>query len=288
MGALYRAIHGLFTVGKGVVSFAFCIILSLIFLQSSPSGRQTFVDLAFSSVLFPVQLVLSQVERLESLQSANESLRKENARLMLENSLLIQKKAEYMRLRDMVSFKAESEFDLILARVIARNPGKYQTSFVINRGLADSVGPNMPVITSKGLVGRISKVFPNHSHVKLLQDPVVKVSVIENRTRSVGIMETPDSYHVRVELSRYSGAQEGDTLITSGYGGIFPKGLMVGTISNFSEGNIAVMHHAEVDLFQDPAFVEELFILKKEDSWVYQGGDSAIVMPDEDTTGIVP
>jgi rod shape-determining protein MreC len=269
--AFTSLIFQVFTVGRGITSFFLCCLISLILLNKDIEYKQGVVDLLFSTVLYPAQVVSSKINSLKSIQGENEFLKKENMRLRLENDMLLQARKENLRYRDMLGFIRDHEFPMTMAEVIARSPGRLQTVFVINRGAEDSIKVNMPVLTSKGLVGRISKVFPGHSHVKLLTDPVVKVSVLENSSRTVGILESPDSYRIRVVLPRHAMVQKGDTLVTSGFGGIFPKGILVGRITDFKKGDLEVVKHALVKLFQDLDYVEEVFVIRKEPDWTYKG-----------------
>ncbi|MBO7130523.1 MAG: rod shape-determining protein MreC, partial [Fibrobacterales bacterium] len=68
----------------------------------------------------------------------------------------------------------------------------------------------------------------------------------------------------------FSGTRVGDTLVTSGFGGIFPKGIPVGVIENFEESDVPVLERAAVRLFQNPAYLEELFVLKRLPSWTLE------------------
>ena len=99
-------------------------------------------------------------------------------------------------------------------------------------------------------------------------DPENKVSVLENRTRITGILESPDSRKLFVELPAHADLKVGDTLVTSGLGGIYPKGIRIGLVLHIFPGDIDVMKKAEVVPFQNPSEIEEVFVLKKKIDWI--------------------
>lgn len=267
MKKFYKGIHELLVLGKGIFSFLICFVLAIVLLKSEHNIKQNFVDTTLSTILYPAQYVASRVQNYHSIISENEKLKYENVKLRVESDLNHERYLQSKRLVSLEQFSNKHNYDFLLAEVIAQTPSRYKTIVVINKGYNDSISVNMPVVTSNGIVGRISKVFAYHSHVKLLSDPVVKVSVIESRTRNAGILESPDAANLRVEISKHAEMKIGDTLYTSGYGGVFPKGLRVGTIKSFSKSNIEVLLYGEVSLFQSPDFLEEVFVLRMRDLW---------------------
>jgi rod shape-determining protein MreC len=221
-------------------------------------------DVAVSTVLYPAQLVVNKVTSWERLEKENQVLRQTNAKLRIENDLLHQAFHRELRIEVLDSFAKDMGDSAVLAEVVAKNPGRLLTSLLINLGERQGISRNMPVFTPEGLVGKISKIYPNHALVQLMTDPQNRVSVLENRTRITGILESPDSRKMFVDLPAHAAVKVGDTIVTSGLGGIYPKGLRVGLIREVTPGEIDVMKKAEIIPFQNPSKVEELFVLRKE------------------------
>lgn len=264
MVSFFRFITSLFSFGRGLFAFLFFLGLSYGILHSSLKDKLRVVDIAVSTVLYPAQLVVNKVTSWHRLEKENQTLRMTNAKLRIENDLLHQAYFRQLRIRDLDSFGLHLGDSMLLAEVIAKNPGRLQTSLLINLGEQNGLTRNMPVFTPEGLVGKVSKVYAAHSLVQLMTDPRNRVSVIENRTRISGILESPDSRKLFVDLPAHAVVKVGDTLVTSGLGGIYPKGVRVGIIRAVTPGEIDVMKKAEVVPFQNPSEVEELFVLKKE------------------------
>ena len=268
MAGFVRFFTSLFSFGRGLFAFLFFLGLSYAILHSSLKDKLRIVDVAVSTVLYPAQLVVDKSTTWHRLEAENHILKETNARLRMENDLLRQEFLRRIRMQAMDTAGLGRTDSVVLAEVVAKNPGRLQTSLLINLGSENGVARSMPVLTANGLVGKVTKVYWNHALVQLLTDPQSKVSVLENRTRISGILESSDSRKLFVDLPAHAAVKVGDTLVTSGLGGVFPKGVRVGMIRKIIPGEIDVMKRAEVVLFQNPSEVEELFVFKKVADWV--------------------
>lgn len=271
MSSVFRAIIQLLGWGRGAVAFVLFAGIAMLMRNGTIEQKQTVIDGLLTTVFLPAQSLVSTVSAVKDLDEENERLRKENARLRLENDLLRQAKAEVLRLRQVVKFDSPWTYPVSLALVVGRNPGRYLTTLVVNRGYKDGVHKDMPIFTSNGLVGRITKVFDGHAMVQLLSDPNLKVSVISQRTRTVGILDSKDGEHLRVMVPGHADLRLGDTLVTSGLGGVFPKGIQVGIVSGLDGSESEVIRYGMVRPLQDPAALEEVFVIHKEPDWVVRG-----------------
>jgi rod shape-determining protein MreC len=234
---------------------------------SDTSGKKVFYEVATVTVLAPVEAVLSVKKKYFNVYKENEILKKENIALKTENELLKQSSQQNERLREMLRFKSQSGYSLIPGEITARDPGRFEMTWIINLGRSDSVDLNMPVLTSKGVVGKISKVFRNYSVVQLLQDPNCKISVINQRSRVIGILESYQIGRLIARFAAHSDVLFGDTLVTSGMGGVFPKGLTVGLVVDENMDSDDIIKGVKVDLFQNTDLVEEIFVFKKMSRW---------------------
>ena len=266
----FRFIVDLFTQRHGVVAFAFFLVLGILLREASTQVRESVVESALSTVFYPVQLLVSSVNDFKSLQAENDKLKEENARLRQETYHASEGLQELARLHTLVRFDDKWDFPIVTSRVVGHNPGRFLTTLVINRGTYHGVKDNMPVMSMNGLVGKISKAMMTHSRVQLVVDPNLKLSVLERRTRVVGFLESMDGHLLSAMIPSHAGVAEGDTLITSGLGGIFPKGIPVGTVRAVRKADLDVMSLMDVEPFQEFSTLEEVFVMQKEPDWIIQ------------------
>mgnify|MGYP006083482545 CR=1 FL=1 len=270
MNRFFILILGVMQWGRSVLSFLFCLIFSLVLLQSDSSSKGTFIQVMTSTLLYPVQSTIMWVDELKSLDNENSRLLEENAELRLKIDSYRQSAKENLRLREYLKFPKHEDFPVLVAQVVSRSPGRINSSCMINRGEIDGIEVNMPVFTPQGLVGKISKVMYNHAFVQFLNDPASKVSSIENSTRNIGILESRNGISLEIEFPVHSEVSLGDTLVSSGFGGIFPKGIQIGKLHSWEKSDLEVLKRAIVIPFQNPAYLEEMFILKSKTSWTVE------------------
>ncbi len=224
-------------------------IFCIIFFAASGRFRVPVSSRAVSLVLSPFQsgvawvsgqfsYVGAQIWDFMTLHEQNKMLRNEVSQLRVQNLQAAEYAAENARLRELLQYKqTATQFDLKAARVIGRESATWSSVIVINRGAVDGVQENMPVVTEKGLVGRIVEAGPNSSKVQLITDPRSSVGTIVQRAESRvnGIVEgDPDNPTMprMVNIPKTADVVEGDVIVTSGYGGIFPKGIVVGLVDH--------------------------------------------------------
>ncbi len=266
----FRFIAGLFSQKHGIVAFAFFLLLGILMRQAPEATQKSVISAALASVFYPAQMVISSVDEFRSVAHENEMLKEENARLRQETYYASEALQELARLHALVRFDDKWDYPIVTARVVGHNPGRFLTTLVINRGTSRGVKEDMPVFSMNGLVGKVSKAALTHSRVQLLVDPNLKLSVLERRTRVVGFLESVDGRTLSAMIPTHAGVKVGDTLITSGLGGIFPKGIPVGTVTQIRPSDLEVMQLMDVVPFQEFSSLEEVFVMGKEPEWVVQ------------------
>ena len=264
----FRFIVDLFTQRHGIVAFVFLLVLGMLMRQAPVPIRESVVSTALSTLYFPAQRIVSAMGHYKSIVQENEQLKEENARLRQETYHAREGLQELARLHTLVRFDDKWDYPIVTARVVGHNPGRFLTTMVINRGVEHGVKENMPVFSMNGLVGKISKSATSHSRVQLLVDPNLKLSVMDRRTRVVGFLESMDGRRLTAMIPTHAGVRAGDTLVTSGLGGIFPKGIPVGTVKEIRKSDLDVMSQMEVDPFQEFSILEEVFVMEKEPDWI--------------------
>lgn len=221
--------------------------------------------LASAAEQLPADLADSVLPRRELL-SEIDRLRKENAQL---NSQLLQASAierENDRLRASLGWQRQVPWKLKLANVVTRDPANWWRSVEIDLGSRDGLRNELPVLTSDGLVGRVASVGFTHSQVVLVGDPNCRVSVmVENSARDMGVLTASgplDNSLVQLGyLASSANLKSGQTVVTSGLGGVFPQGIPVGRIVDAQPVEYGLSIEARVKLNANLGSLEQVWIL---------------------------
>lgn len=196
-----------------------------------------------------------------------ESLEKENAELKERSVDYDEILAENKRYRELLDFKAaHRQFNVRAGSVISRDYGTWSNTMVIDIGSEDGIEENMAVVTPAGVVGFVSDVYPHSSRVQLLTDPRTSIGAIvqrpESRVSSVvrgnGNVPTEPQF---VNIAKDADILEGDTLVTSGFGSIYPKGLYIGTIVSIHQDDNDFVKYAVIRPGVDFSKLEEVFVI---------------------------
>lgn len=210
-------------------------------------------------------------------------VKRENGELIQENRTLLQQilalkeaESENIRLRQLLEFKEERQLKTITARIIARDVSIDYRSVRLNRGEAAGVKKGMAVITSEGIVGRVFRVTSSSADVVTLLDLNSAVDAVVERSRARGVVEgfTDETCQLKFVL-RTDDIQVGDLLKTSGLGGIFPRGLPIGTVTKVARKPYGISQDVEVVPKVDFSKLEEVLVVVE---------DLAKVTSDEEAT----
>lgn len=204
---------------------------------------------------------------LVNVYEENEKLRADRDRLREEHARLLSVMQENARLRALVGFAdANPHFQLVPAQVIARDVNEFfrVVTIKLDTGTA-RVRPDMPVVSSAGLVGQIESVDGRYAQVLLTVDKRSSVDIVVQRNRARGVLtgqgNTRD-YSARVGyLLRRDEVRVGDTLVTSGMGGMFPQDLVIGTIADINDRNYGLYQEVSVEPAVDFSRLEEVFVI---------------------------
>jgi len=247
--------------GKELVSLAMILTFCL-WLSSLPEAQRKAWRLAMAgTVLFPVQATLDQVRIRTGLKNEVAELRSENAQLMAENVRLSQIATESKHLDGIEALRPLLPSRVVAARVVSRNPVRLGGVWEIDAGHEKGLAEGMAAITPKGVVGRILNTHQGRSELQSLLDQECRVAVLSTRSRHPGILFSPDGAQALLEFGITSDIKAGDSLVTWGAGGIFPKGLPVGKVVEILRTPANVIRTAKVALAQDPWSVENVAIL---------------------------
>jgi rod shape-determining protein MreC len=209
--------------------------------------------------------VRAGLKALDELERDNAALRVENRSLKATNEALRDVEHEVNRLRHALNYRERSLFRLVPAEVVSRDSSTWWRTVTINRGEEDGLAPEMPVLTDEGLVGRTTTVSANISVVLLISDENCRVAASVEGTREQGIVtgeRVAGSLTPMLDLNYLSKQAElkpGQKVYTSGVGGVFPSGLLVGTVRSFQVR--ALDSQAKLAPAVDLAKLEDVFVV---------------------------
>src|SRR3954452_1214178 len=183
--------------------------------------------------------VRGNLKSLDDLQAENTSLQVENRSLKATNQALRDVEHEVNRLRQALNYRERALFRLVPAEVIARDSSTWSRTITINREKNEKLEPDQAVITDQGVVGKTATVGDNVTIVLLVSDENCKVASTVEGTREQGIVSgerVTGSVMPMLDLnflSKQANLPVGAKVYTSGVGGVFPSGLLVGTVQSF-------------------------------------------------------
>ena len=257
-----------------VVVSLFCII----FFAARGRFQAPVSSQAVSLVLSPFQqatdwvaneirYVTSVAWEVSTLYEQNKMLRNEVEQLRGINLQANEALAENERLRTMIGYQHSArQFDLVAARVIGRESETWSSMIVIDRGTLNGIQNDMPVVTPQGLVGRVVEAGPNSSKVQLILDPRSSVGTIVQRAESrvtgivQGDMDNPTMPQM-VNIPKNADVVEGDVIVTSGFGGIYPKGIIVGLVSSLKNDDGGLLNIGVLESAVDFQKLEDVMVI---------------------------
>jgi rod shape-determining protein MreC len=249
-------------------------LLYIFTLNFRPPARMDFVQRFIVELTAPVskslQMTYQGAHRLFSnyitlhrSQAENQQIREQLAQLQGQLTQYHEAYLENLRLRRLLDFKDSVKAEALPAQIVGHDPtGWFQTVFV-DKGSADGVEPDMPVVNDEGVVGRILDVSDRYSRVLLVTDPGNAVDALIQRNRIRGILAGKDTGTCLLKYVRGNlDVQVGDLVITSGQDGIYPKGLRLGKVRAVFKDPVGLFQMLEVDPAVRLNVLEEVLVLK--------------------------
>jgi len=243
--------------------FSGLIIISLIIIFQNENVQIGYVRAVAVSIIGNIQHTLSFFPNVFEIEKENRKLREQNMKLAKEISEFKEAKLENIRLNQMLGFRQTPELKLVSGKIVGKTIIQTRNNITIDRGERDSVFVGMPVITEKGLVGKIVATSRSYSIAQILLNKDLKISAKNQRSRVDGIISwNGDSRLIQMQnVSKSSDVAEGDVIITSEYSNNFPPGIPIGyTVSVGTVDNL--FKKIEIQPFVDFDTLEEVFILQ--------------------------
>jgi len=257
------------------------LTLALIFLVST-LGSQKFSTLhkLILEATGPVQKVVTRTTGYLGIFTGKYSdlvnVREENKRLW--NELLECRAAAYRnrealatntRLQKLLDFRESFDHPMLAARIVGKDPSLWFRTVVIDRGSNDGLIKGMPAVNGEGIVGQVFAVSPNYSKVLLAIAPSSALDVLLQKSRVRGILRGTGSLTYKLDyVLKTVDVQEGDHVVTAGYGGLFPTGMPVGVVSKVVRKRRGMFLDIEVKPAVDFLTLENLLIIEQEKPFV--------------------
>lgn len=250
-GFLYYSYH---LKNRGVKNFWERTVLDV----ASPAIQTA--DSLIESVYQTVSTYLYLVEA----EKENQTLRKQVAELSGQEAKYQELSLENERLRKLLHFQKEIEDAFVSAQVVGEDASGWFRTVLINKGELDGIKEGMPVVVADGVVGRIIRTGQTVSRIMLLPDPSSSIAVLIQRTRVRSICQGQGDSLSLEFASNDADIEVGDRLISSGMGGLFPKGVTVGRIVSAAKPETGFFQTIEVEPAVDYSRLEEVIVLLRE------------------------
>lgn len=205
-----------------------------------------------SSVGSRVKNVFRSLKGWGGLPEENRKLAEEIVQLKGRISELESLELENINLRDLLDFQRQASRNLVACEVIARDISGWWRTIRLNKGEKDGILPDQAVVTARGLVGKVISVSPHTAEVLMVSDPGCQVSVEISGLRTFGVLSGKGlsaKGHILCELTMIQkdlDLPKGAAVVTSGLGGVFPRGIMVGYVEQVEMDASGLYQRAEI------------------------------------------
>jgi rod shape-determining protein MreC len=202
---------------------------------------------------------------LVGIEEENRNLKKKNDELKAALVSYQESYQEAQRLKKLLSITNNYKYRFTSARVIGREQAALSRTVMINKGSSDGLKNGMPVIAHPGLIGRLVDVSWNVSRVLLFIDENSNIDAIVQRNRTQGIVSGAGSRGMILKyVSKTQDVREGDVIISSGMGGLFPKGWLIGRVMRVDRKDAGLFLKIDIAPFVDLSKLEEVLILSSD------------------------
>ncbi|MGZ8779792.1 MAG: rod shape-determining protein MreC [Thermoanaerobaculia bacterium] len=257
----------------------FIVVLSLLFVLMSFSSQTRYVGETRTMFERTVMTIFSPVPKfvnwiggtaqdmhygyLDMRRAVNENveLRRKVATLTTENLKLRQSGSDMRRLRSLLAYSEQFDFETSMAQAIMLETAGRFKSIIIDRGSADGVAVNDIIANANGLIGRVVLTTNDLAKVQLVTDTNCNVGSLVERTRRQGVVRGTGGTIVQMfDIPSLADVQPGDRVLTAGIDGIYPKGIPIGTVTR-SEPGQSLFKTVTVRPSVDFGTIEEVIVI---------------------------
>ncbi len=258
-------------------------------------NKATLVEDGVSTAMMPMQKGVSSIGNWFSglfgggdLQAENERLQKEKQDLEKKINEMQGLADENEELREMLDLKKqEKDFTLEAAQIIAKDPSNWYGTFTIDKGTSSGIQVNQPVVSAnRELIGKIYRVGTTWAEVITIYDTENSVGSTIKRCKAMGVVEGDanlrQSGTCRMNyIARDADIREGDFVESSGLGGVYPAGILIGKITSVGEDASTMSKYAVVQPSANIEKIGEIFVITNSETFVAKDGEEAKRQPTE-------
>ncbi len=247
---------------KEYIIFFIAIILSFFLLITNENEQVEFLQVKLIDFSGKIKQNFIWMNAAVNAIDENRELREKVLYLNLENIHLKDTELENQRLRSMLYFKKAKSLKYLSADVVSKGFHQIVNSLQISAGINDGIEKNIPVITEKGLVGKIFIAGKEYSLVQMMKDVNFRVSAKILRKEAAGIVKwkTDDIFEM-TNVPKSFDITVGDTIITSGYSKIYPPDIPIGIVSEVSNNILGMSKKISLKTFVDFTSIQEVFVI---------------------------
>ncbi len=262
--------------GGGKRLMVYCAVSLVLFTVSCRMGTSSPLEAvrgAFQTVTSPVRYIGATVTlpfqglgnifaNLTSDQETLSELKEQNAELQARNAELEESEQTAKRLQDLLNLKDSYSLQSTGARITSGSSDSWTSAVTINIGSTSGAGVGMPVTASNGVIGQIIESGLTSSTVRLLSDENSSVSAMVQSSRAQGMLNGSATGQLTLDLiSTDQSVSVGDVIVTSGLGGVFPKGLPLGKVTNVEKNPGSLYLDITVEAFASTENFEEVLVI---------------------------
>lgn len=215
-----------------------------------------------ATVSAPFQGLGNIFANLTSDQETLSELRAENERLTARNAELEEAEQTAKRLQELLNLQDSYSLQSVGARIIAGSTDSWSSTVTINLGSASGLTVGMPVMASNGIIGQIVECGATSSTVRLLTDENSSVSAMVQDNRAQGMLNGSATGQITLDLiSTSQDVEVGDVVVTSGLGGVFPKGLPLGKVTSVESSPGSLYLSITVEAYANTENFEEVIVI---------------------------
>ncbi|MCP4566679.1 MAG: rod shape-determining protein MreC [FCB group bacterium] len=240
------------------------LVISFVFLIAGRPVSGLVGNLTTTVFYYPFHKLKSTLSTVSHTAEENAILRANLVETSSRLQFYFETLEENRRLRSLLGFIPPSEFLIVPTEIIGVHGSGMPSTVLINMGERDSIRVNQTVVNRNGLAGRVAQVMPDYSVVYLLTEPRCRVAARVKRSREQGIIRYNMNLGMILDnLPRLEDVVVGDTIITSGLGGIFPEGLIIGEVKSVDLPEREFFYSISISPAVNFNGLDELYVLVK-------------------------
>lgn len=216
----------------------------------------------FTNTVAAIDGVIDHYFFLVNVSQENDKLKSEIDVLLRQNNELMEETRQYDRVAGLMKLQKEFGKKTMVATIIGRDATQWSKMVFINKGTRHGIRENLPVVTDAGVVGHVIQATGSVSKVLLIIDNRSAVDSLFQNSRVTGVVVGAGGNVCKMKFVPVDASmKEGDRVLSSGLGGIFPKGLLVGTVTRISKGKEGLFQEVTIKPSVDLSRLEEVLVL---------------------------